>query len=143
MRGSKNSKLATLTKLAKGVKEAAAKMKLKLKKFCQEKKMPSSSSSVRQPNLPLAIERCELSPCSPGFKIYEDWEPFRLNISQPSNLNSSPRLPSYREDDVNMAPDKSDVIIWRVSGRNNTVEKWFLNNRDAIKAYQHSRAVDV
>ena len=133
MRGFKNSKLATLAKLAKGVKETGVKMKLRVKKFCQEKQKPN-----------LGRERWEVPATSPGFKIYEDWEPFQLNIIQPSNLNSSPRLPSYREDNVNMAPDKSDVIIWRGSRRNNTVEKLLTKKRgDAIRSYQHSRAVDV
>ena len=133
MRGFKNSKLATLAKLAKGVKETGVKMKLRVKKFCQEKQKPN-----------LGRERWEVPASSPGFKIYEDWEPFQLNIIQPSNLNSSPRLPSYREDNVNMAPDKSDVIIWRGSRRNNTVEKLLTKKRgDAIRSYQHSRAVYV
>ena len=131
MRGFKNSKLATLAKLAKGVKETGVKMKLRVKKFCQEKQKPN-----------LGRERWEVPASSPGFKIYEDWEPFQLNIIQPSNLNSSPRLPSYREDNVNMAPDKSDVIIWRGSRRNNTVDK-LLTRGDAIRSYQHSRAVYV
>ena len=134
MRGFKNSKLATLAKLAKGVKETGVKMKLRVKKFCQEKQKPN-----------LGRERWEVPATSPGFKIYEDWEPFQLNIIQPSNLNSSPRLPSYREDNVNMAPDKSDVIIWRGSRRNNTVDKLLTigPGGDAIRSYQHSRAVDV
>ena len=141
MRGSKNSKLAKLAKLAKGVKEAGAKMKLRIKKFGPEKKKPSSAIQLSYP-----IERCEITSGSPGFKIYEDWEPFQLNIGRPSNLNPiiSPRLPSFREDSVvNMALDKTNVFIWRVSRRNNTVEKLFVKNRDATRVYQHSRAIDV
>ena len=137
MRGSKNSKLATLAKLAKGVREAGAKMKMRMKKFCREGKNPSKAKVV-QPNLPM--ERSQLFSGSPGFKIYEEWEPFQLNIGQPSNLNPSPRLPSCmlwsREECVaNMASDKSEMFIWRVSGRNNTVEKLSVMNRDV---YQHS-----
>ena len=141
MRGSKNSKLAKLAKLAKGVKEAGAKMKLRIKKFGREKKKPSSAIQSSYP-----LERCEITSGSPGFKIYEDWEPFQLNIGPPSNLNPiiSPRLPSCMEDSVvNMALDKTNVFIWRVSRRNNAVEKLFVKNRDATRVYQHFRAIDV
>ena len=139
MRGFKNSKLAKLAKLAKGVKEAGAKMKLRMKKFGRENKKPSSAV---QPSFPM--ERCESSSSgSPGFKIYEDWEPFQLNIVQPTNLN--PRLPSCKEDCVvNMDLDKTNVFIWGVSRRNNTVEKLFVKNRDATaRAYQHSSGINV
>ena len=127
----KNSKLS---KFAKRVKEAGAKMKMNIKKIGREKKKPKSSSGkqtswtvgtmgrVGQWNSgksgnsgkqtswtgKTSVEKESWSG-SPGFKIYEDWEPFQMNIGRSSSLNDSHACEPWSRKDCF---EKKDVM-WR------------------------------
>ena len=151
----KNSKLS---KFAKRVKEAGAKMKLQIKKIGREKKKPKSSSgkqtswtvgtvgtvgqwnsgnSRKQPSWTgkTSVEKESWSG-SPGFKIYEDWEPFQMNIGRSSSLNDSHACGPWSRKDCF---EKKDVSSSRLAGRIGTGENWFVKNR----FYIQSRAIDV
>ena len=154
----KNSKLS---KFAKRVKEAGAKMKLQIKKIGREKKKPKSSSgkqtswtvgtmgrvgqwnsgksgnSGKQPSWTgkTSVEKESFSD-SPGFKIYEDWEPFQMNIGRSSSLNDSHACGPWSRKDCFA---KKDVSSSRLAGRIGTGENWFVKNR----FYIQSRAIDV
>ena len=167
----KNSKLS---KFAKRVKDAGAKMKLQIKKIGREKKKPKSSSgkqtswtvgtvgtvgqwnsgnsgkqtswrvgtvgqwnSGKQPSWTgkTSVEKESFSD-SPGFKIYEDWEPFQMNIGRSSSLNDSHACGPWSRKDCF---EKKDVSSSRLAGRISTGENWFVKNR----FYIQSRAIDV